>query len=123
MTGSRIPYPWLSTTSALIIICWQFILLLPELILPYELPVPLTQEQSLLAGLAITILFVVFDVSRFVKAWSAYKSQLIKRENQITELFDSRRELGARVRTYSDHADKLKLFISDRLLELAHASI
>ncbi|NNE62852.1 MAG: sensor histidine kinase, partial [Gammaproteobacteria bacterium] len=117
MTGSRIPYPWLSTTSALLIICWQFILLLPGLILPYELPAPLTQEQSLLAGFAITILFVVFDVSRFVKAWGGYKAQLLKRENQITELFDSRRELGARVRTYSDHADKLKLFISDRLLE------
>lgn len=117
MNGTRIPYPWLSTTSALFVICWQFIVLLPELILPYELPEPLAQEQSLLVGFAVTILFVVFDVRRFVNGWRGYKAQLIKRENQITELFDSRRELGARARTYSDHADKLKLFISDRLLE------
>ena len=117
MTGTRIAYPWLSTTSALLIICWQFILLLPELILPYELPGPMAQEQSLLIGLAITLLLVVFDIRRFLNGWREYKAQLIKRENQITELFDSRRELGARARTYSDHADKLKLFISDRLLE------
>ena len=117
MTGIRVPYPWLSTTAALFVICWQFILLLPELILPYELPVPMAREQSLLVGFAITILFMLFDLRRFINGWREYKAQLIKRENQITELFDSRRELGARARTYSDHADKLKLFISDRLLE------
>ncbi len=117
MTGSRVPYPWLSTTSALVVICWQFILLLPEVILPYRLPEQLTQEQTLLAAVAITLLLIVFDARRFVKAWSGYRAELKKHEKQIAELFDSRRELGTRVRTYSDHADKLKLFISDRLLE------
>ena len=114
---SRIPYPWLSTLSALIIIGWQFVLLLPEVILPYALPEPLTQQQSLLAAFVILLLLVVFDIRRFIKSWGGYRAQLLKHEDQIAELFDSKRNLGARVRTYSDHADKLKLFISDRLLE------
>lgn len=117
MTGSRIAYPWLSIFTALLVIAWQFILLVPEFILPYRLPDPLLQEQSLLAAIAITLLLVIFDIHRFFKSWSRYRAQLARHEDQIAELFDSRRQLGARVRTYSDHADKLKLFISDRLLE------
>lgn len=117
MTRSRIPYPWLSTLCALLIIGWQFILAIPELILPYTLPELMQREDILLAGVAILVLLIIFDIHRFVRAWSGYKAQLIQHEEQITELFDSRRQLGTRVRTYSDHADKLKLFISDRLLE------
>lgn len=117
MTRSRIPYPWLSSLCALLIIGWQFTLAIPELILPYALPEPLLREDILLAAVAILVLLIIFDIHRFARAWSGYKAQLIQHEEQIAELFDSRRELGTRVRTYSDHADKLKLFISDRLLE------
>ena len=38
-------------------------------------------------------------------------------QEKISELVESRRELGTRARTYSSHAEKLKLFISDKLLE------
>ena len=117
MTGSRIAYPWLSISAALIVIGWQFTLLVPELILPYRLPEILKQEQPLLAAIAITVLLVLYDIHRFIKSLSRYKAQLARHESQISELFDAKRQLGARVRTYSDHADKLKLFISDRLLE------
>ncbi len=107
----------MSALAALLLISWQFILATPELILPYQLPVALTNQETLVAAAAIVILLLVFDITRFFKSWAGYKAQLIQHEEQITELFDSRRELGSRVRTYSDHADKLKLFISDRLLE------
>jgi len=117
VSRSRIAYPWLSSLSALIIIGWQYVLANQTLILPYELPEPLLRQDVLLSALAILLLLVLFDITRFVKAWAGYKAQLIQHEEQIAELFDSRRELGTRVRTYSDHADKLKLFISDRLLE------
>lgn len=117
MKRSRIPYPWLSSLSALLIIGWQFILLVPELILPRSLPEQMKQEEYLLAAAAILLLLVIFDIRRFFRAWAGYKAKLVQHEEQITELFDSKRELGSRVRTYSDHADKLKLFISDRLLE------
>ena len=117
MSRSRIPYPWMSSVAALFIICWQLVRVEPEMVLPYQLPEIFLQNEILIAAVAIWLLLVAFDVSRFVKAWVGYKAQLIQHEEQIAELFDSKRELGTRVRTYSDHADKLKLFISDRLLE------
>ncbi len=117
MARSRIPYPWLSSLCALIIIIWQLILLQPELIQPYNLPDFLQREVVIFAAIVVLVLLVVFDVHRFFKAWAGYKAQLVQHEEQIADLFDSKRELGSRVRTYSDHADKLKLFISDRLLE------
>ncbi len=117
MNRSRIPYPWLSSLFAVIIVSWQLVLLLPDLIQPYAFPEILQRDTFLLAAIAILVLLVVFDVHRFFKAWAGYKAQLLQHEEQIAELFDSKRELGSRVRTYSDHADKLKLFISDRLLE------
>ncbi len=117
MNRSRIPYPWLSSLFAVIIVSWQLVLLLPDLIQPYAFPEILQRNTFLLAAIAILVLLVIFDVHRFFKAWAGYKAQLLQHEEQIAELFDSKRELGSRVRTYSDHADKLKLFISDRLLE------
>ncbi len=117
MARRRIPYPWLSSLYALMMVGWLLILLLPELIHPYTIPEYLQQDIILLAAIAIFVLLVIFDIHRFFKAWAGYKAQLVQHEEQIAELFDSKRELGTRVRTYSDHADKLKLFISDRLLE------
>jgi len=117
VSRSRIPYPWVSSLSALFLICWQLILVQPGLVLPYQIPELFLQAEILVAAVIIWPLLVAFDITRFAKAWAGYKAQLIQHEEQIAELFDSKRELGTRVRTYSDHADKLKLFISDRLLE------
>jgi len=117
MTRARVPYPWLSTLCALMVIVWQFILTMPEIILPYQLPAVMTRPETVLSIAVVVLLLVVFDITRFCKSWSGYKAQLVQHEKQIAELFDSKRELGSRVRTYSDHADKLKLFISDKLLE------
>lgn len=110
MRRPRIPYPWISTLTALCIIIWQFMLVRPEWIQPYVLPEPLLRNDFLLSAGVIWVGLVIFDIHRFFTARTEYKAQ-------IAELFDSRRQLGTRVRTYSDHADKLKLFISDKLLE------
>jgi len=110
MSRSRIPYPWISLLSGLCIIIWQFLLARPDWIQPYALPESLLIPESLLVVAALWVLLVIVEIYRFYKAWSGYKAH-------IDELFDSRRQLGTRVRTYSDHADKLKLFISDKLLE------
>lgn len=110
MKRPRIPYPWISILCALCIVIWQFILARPEWIQPYALPEPLLRNEFLLSAGVIWVWLVFFDIHRFLSARSEYREQ-------IAELFDSRRQLGTRVRTYSDHADKLKLFISDKLLE------
>jgi len=75
------------------------------------------QPENLLIAGAVLVMLVVFDIWRYLKASARCNQQLKQYQVQINELFDSRRELGTRARTFSDHADKLKMFISERLLE------
>ena len=117
MKPARIHYPWLSSLGALGLICWQFLLANPELFATDLLPQPMRQAENLPLAGAVLVMLVVFDIWRFLKAGRRCKDQLKQHQDQISELFDSRRELGTRARTYSDHADKLKMFISERLLE------
>ena len=117
MKPSRIHYPWLSTIAALLLLLWQFVLANREWLDLPELPAQLLRQESIITGAAVLLVIILFDVSHFFKTLAGYRDRLKQYDLQISELFDSKRELGTRALTYSDHADKLKRFISDRLLE------
>ena len=117
MKLTRIHYPWLSTLGALAIITWQFMLANAELFSADVLPPLLRRQDHMLIALALLVLLVAFDIWRYIKTSARCRKQLKQYQQKISELFDSKRELGTRARTYSDHADKLKMFISERLLE------
>ena len=117
MKPVRIYYPWLSTLGLLAAVAWQFLLANPDMVAGSNRPPWFWQDDKLLIAGALLLLLVVFDGWRFLKASARYREQLAQYQEQIGELFDSKRELGTRARTYSDHADKLKMFISERLLE------
>ena len=117
MKPVRLRYPWLSTLGALLIVSWQFVLMHPQLIDSHRLTRQLLRQDYLLLAAAGLLLLVIYDMRRFILAKRRYQHQLQQYSHQIGELFDSKRELGTRARTYSDHADKLKMFISERLLE------
>lgn len=112
----RFSYPWLSSLGAIAIIAWQLGLQL-GLILEWKLPMLMRRDDALLLATAALIPIVIFDIWRYIKSRQRVKAQFRQYQDQIGELFDSKRELGTRARTYSDHADKLKMFISERLLE------
>ncbi len=117
MKLARIHYPWFSSLAAVVVVLWQLVLANPELLGDQSLPALLLQIDSLLIVVALLLLLVLLDIWRFVKASARCNDQLKQMQLQIGELFDSKRELGTRARTYSNHADKLKMFISERLLE------
>lgn len=117
MKRARVHYPWLSSLGAMGMVCWQFLLANPGLFENDPLPTLMQQPENLLTAGAVLVMLVVFDIWRYVKASARCKQQLRQYQAQISDLFDSRRELGTRARTFSDHADKLKMFISERLLE------
>lgn len=117
MNPLRIPFPFLSAIGAMLIVAWQFLLLHPGMAENRAWVRPLMDEDRLLIALAVLALVVVFDLWRFARANRRYREQLKQYRAQVDELFDAKRDLGTRARTYSDHADKLKMFISERLLE------
>jgi signal transduction histidine kinase len=117
MKPVRLHYPWLSTLGAMFIIGWQFVLMHPGIVDSYRLTRQLLRQDYLLIATAGLLLLVIYDVRRFIRSNARYRDQLQHYRSQIGELFDTKRELGTRARTYSDHADKLKMFISERLLE------
>ena len=117
MKPVRLHYPWFSTLGAMLIIGWQFVLMHPGIVDSNRLMQPLLRQDYLLIAALGLLLLAIYDVRRFVRTNTRYRDQLQQYRDQIGELFDTRRELGTRARTYSDHADKLKMFISERLLE------
>ncbi|MCP4979700.1 MAG: sensor histidine kinase [Gammaproteobacteria bacterium] len=117
MKLARVHYPWLSTLAALSIVVWQYMLANGELFGVDFLPVPLQQQDNLIIAAALLLSLLVFDFWRYIKTSTLCRDQLSQYQKQISELFESKRELGTRARTNSDHADKLKMFISERLLE------
>jgi signal transduction histidine kinase len=110
-------YPWLSLLLALLLLAWQYLMLNPGLLQPGYLPVQLERAEFLPYAAALLVLIAVFDFRLFVRAQRRHRDQLERYQQQIDELFDSKRQLGTRARAYSGHADKLKMFISERLLE------
>ncbi len=110
-------YPWLSLLLAMLLLAWQYLLLNPGLVQPGYLPPQLERVEYLPFAAAVLVLIAVFDFRLFLKAQRRHRDQLTRYQQQIDELFESKRQLGTRARTYSGHADKLKMFISERLLE------
>lgn len=117
LSPSRIFYPWISTLFAINLIGWHLLVSNSYLIEPYPIPELLLRQDYFIVACVIFIILIVFDVTRFARSRKQYDAQLLKYESQISDLFNAKRELGTRAVTYSDHADKLKMFISDRLLE------
>ena len=117
MNPSRIVYPWISSLFALNVIIWQLLVSYSDALIPYTLPEPLFRQDYFLVAAIILVLLIIFDITRFLRTRVNYDRQLLKYESKISDLFNTKRELATRAVTSSDHADKLKLFISDRLLE------
>ena len=117
MKPIRVHYPWPSLLGALMLIGWQYSLANPAFFVRDDWPAWSLQADNLPLAAAGLCLLIAFDIWRFVRASARCRRQLEQYQAQIGELFDSKRELGTRARTYSDHADKLKMFISERLLE------
>jgi len=114
MKPVRMHYPWLSLLVALLVVGWQWLLLNPTA-LSSDLAAPLAHADYLWLAILLLLLAVIFDIRRFFRTRMRYRDQLAQYQDKIA--FDSKRQLGTRARTYSDHADKLKMFISERLLE------
>ena len=83
----------------------------------YSIPGAALRWDYKLIAVAVFVLILLLDTVRFFKRLAAYDLRIAKYEDQVQELLRAKKELQTRAHKYSRHADKLKLFISDRLLE------
>jgi signal transduction histidine kinase len=67
--------------------------------------------------LAIFGLLLMFDLQRFHRQKKQVKKNMDKLKQEVADVWESKKHLQNKAHTYSGHADKLKLFISDKLLE------
>jgi signal transduction histidine kinase len=77
----------------------------------------LISPQFILSMLALYFLLLTWDVQRFMRMRKLVKRNSSKLRKEIDDVWESKKHLQNKAHTYSGHADKLKLFISDKLLE------
>ncbi len=110
-------YPWLTGLLSLIVVGYFLILHQPYLVTFYHLP-ELVQRLDFQASVAGIFFCVVFwDVRRFYRQRQRIEQHIRQLRTEINDIWQSKKSLQARAHIYSGHADKLKLFISDKLLE------
>jgi len=119
MNKTIIKFPWFGVASSL-----AYILLLIALaddrgldIIGSTMVGVLSADLTKLFLLLVVIFSFTLDFMRCKKAGREFDERLQSREEQIDELFKSKYSLQNKAHRYSGHADKLKLFISDKLLE------
>ena len=114
---SDIHYPWPSTLLLLCALAWFYFSANHSDAIALSIPVSLVDTRWQWPVLLISCVLVLIDLYWFLKTRDRYDARLQKYRQQIDELFRTKQQLQSRAQTVSGHADKLKLFISERLLE------
>lgn len=110
----RIQYPWRSLLAVILLLFYAQFLLSPALagLLSSELKLPpqWLNVNAFIAACGLWLLLAWFDVRRFFRQQKKVRSGL-------QQLWENKRQLQQRAQTSASHTDKLKMFISDKLLE------
>ncbi|WP_341936685.1 sensor histidine kinase [Marinimicrobium sp. C2-29] len=120
----RVSFPWFSALAALLLAIGFLLASHPELLTPYGLNLeasafyPLMQQLEVKVGALIGFcLLLLLDIYRHDRARHAFDRDIKRMSAEITQLWQSKKQLQLKAHTYAGHADKLKLFISEKLLE------
>ena len=114
---AKLNYPWLSAITGILTAAYLYTASSSEMSSFYPLPAELFESPYRFLSLFVFAAAIFFDSYRFHQRRQSFDQQVQRYEQQIKELLQGKNKLQHKVRKYSDHADKLKLFISDRLLE------
>ena len=110
-------YPWLSVLGGLVTVAYLLFLARPELAEWWQLPTDWFRAGVQYGVLAVFALLVLFDLRRFHHRREQQGADLNRLHRQLEDLRERNRQLQLKAHTYSGHADKLKYFISEKLLE------
>lgn len=106
----RIRYPWRTLLAAKTLLFYALLLLSPALADMLKIPAFIFSTQYFSAAFAAFLILAWLDFRNFSR-------QQHKVKTSLQQLWNSKRQLQQRAQTSASHTDKLKLFISDKLLE------
>ena len=110
-------YPIISLVAAVFLLSYFYLQTQTDLINFYHLPASAFMRPVPEALLGIFAVLVIIEL-RYVQRQRLRQQDLMLRvKEQFEELLANKKELNAKAHVYANHADKLKLFISDKLLE------
>ena len=112
-----IAYPWISPLCTIVLVgCYMAMEQFPWLHTTRWLGV---DAPILIAGFVASavLLALIVDARRFFLQKRQTRRNIEKLELEIQYAWQSKKRLQQRTHIYSDHADKLKRFISDKLIE------
>lgn len=113
----RVRFPWLSALLGLLVITYLLFQTEPELLLYYAVPSDWLRFEVKYAVLALFVVVLLFDLRLYARQSERQKADIKRLREQVNDLWLSKKQLQLKAHTYSGHADKLKLFISDKLLD------
>ncbi len=110
-------FPWLSTIVSLLVIGFLVISSQPGFIKYYSIPEFFLTQQTMI-GVVVFIGIVYFiDLRLFLRKKRNYQQRIENLQLQLETVWDSKKKQQQRANIFSGHADKLKHFISEKLLE------
>jgi signal transduction histidine kinase len=117
MKAQSLHFPWASALGSLTVVSYLYSFTQPDLIAFYQVPDSLFQSNIQLLVMCLYFVILLIDARKFYKLAKIHELSTSKLNDQINELLIAKKKLQNKAHTFAGHADKLKLFISDRLLE------
>ncbi len=109
--------PLVSILYTLVLISYFYLLLNPELMVYYQLPSELFKPWIPEYLLLIFAFILLIELRLSFRRVGKYNEKVLALNQRINELMEEKKQLRTSAHVYAGHADKLKLFISDKLLE------
>ena len=110
-------FPWLSVIMSLLLIGFLTVASNSQLQSYYQIPDSLLTHQWIVVYFIALALIVLFDIKQFSVKKKKTRAQFEQIKHQLSLVWESKKKQQQRANTYSGHTDKLKTFISDKLLE------
>jgi len=120
----RLAFPWLSSLAGLALGAYLLAAGEPQLLrelglMPegYRLHPLLQALEIKLAALLVFALLILRDIFHHSRRLRAFDRDIERLRTELNQVWQSKKQLQLKAHTYAGHADKLKLFISEKLLE------
>ena len=119
MTRTILQFPWFGVLASVGFTLLLVLVTAPDIAghVDHSLLAWMRDHEHKLLLFSLVMLVLILDFLRFRRAGRDYDAKIKSLNEQINELFKSKSALQNKAHKYSGHADKLKYFISDRLLE------